>query len=778
MYQFRGQQRSYNDTVALLLDLVCGAKPDPEAWQTLSAIAHEQRGPRADQFISTTVVARLSRMKVQQQKAALASIVKSIIGSPVREPFLKTLAQNTEQVGQRLVLRLLARWPSPLRSELIQDVKPLLRSGKLSGRSQVAAIAHSLSKISPDDPRTVELLDALLDQRSKTDSLALLRSLEEKTGAHPLVTQRLSGLEEQVRTLCPRCGTELSRAAMSQHLWQQHRLILDGANVREPWAVMEQWLRSERGPASSELLERCQRFALQLDPAEGQEKLQRLLMRTGKANAESRRQLLEEAQEKKASLCPSCYALVPVPQPRVEDPLNLWRGRLSGGQYRLEISHQGLLSSLEILAPRRPPTRGRDPKSTLTVTGAAWVFVGPVLLLALLFAFGTIRITASPLVPVLITLLVALLVFLFVINRWREPIPLQERVVDLAWTWIVPQIHQEGFSLDDSCFLARLALRSVDHGDPAIRAEALRQVIPMIEQKVHDHSDVASHLAALQRLVIDDAWHQGEDPIELVVRELARTLSGELPLAYVESLFYNWETSWWTTGELARVRVLLCDLAFEAGFEVQYLLDLGESYPALGDVLRIGEPEQLVHLRLLWSLRPTRPWDHAGRAETVFEWAENPARARAFEQCDDLLLALEDPEMLVTPLNTTQSREQTEPLQILILSRGVMLQGTLFENRPSALEVNVVPKSSLRGGYELKIGRYRFHFSTDPNNVAIRLERWFRYLFQDFLPQTESVLKWKSPDRAALLRSRGALPCPECHKPMLPRVGRVGQATS
>ena len=41
---------------------------------------------------------------------------------------------------------------------------------------------------------------------------------------------------------CPRCGVEMRRPAMIQHLWDEHRLVLDNLRVRDPWHVIEEWL--------------------------------------------------------------------------------------------------------------------------------------------------------------------------------------------------------------------------------------------------------------------------------------------------------------------------------------------------------------------------------------------------------------------------------------------------------------------------------------------------------------------------------------------------------
>ena len=60
--------------------------------------------------------------------------------------------------------------------------------------------------------------------------------------------------------------------------------------------------------------------------------------------------------------------------------------------------------------------------------------------------------------------------------------------------------------------------------------------------------------------------------------------------------------------------------------------------------------------------------------------------------------------------------------------------------------------------------------------LALRMERWFRYVFTEFLPALSRVEKWLAPDRTAILRAWGALTCPECRRQLLPRVGQVGIA--
>jgi hypothetical protein len=95
----------------------------------------------------------------------------------------------------------------------------------------------------------------------------------------------------------------------------------------------------------------------------------------------------------------------------------------------------------------------------------------------------------------------------------------------------------------------------------------------------------------------------------------------------------------------------------------------------------------------------------------------------------------------------------------------------LFTEPPRVVEVNA------RWRYnDLIIGEQRFRSSGTLDMLALRMERWFRYAFTEFLPSLLRVEKWQAPDRLAILRAWGAVSCPECRRQLLPRVGQVGTA--
>ena len=109
--------------------------------------------------------------------------------------------------------------------------------------------------------------------------------------------------------------------------------------------------------------------------------------------------------------------------------------------------------------------------------------------------------------------------------------------------------------------------------------------------------------------------------------------------------------------------------------------------------------------------------------------------------------------------------------EILVCVGGVWLQEVRFTETPGVVE----EARKLFGG-ELALGKHRFRGPGEIDALARRMERWFRFTFNDFLPRTAGVRTWQSPERAAILRAWGAAPCLECGRFLLPRVGAVGVA--
>jgi uncharacterized C2H2 Zn-finger protein len=788
VYQFRGVRRSFNDTFAALLDALVLDRPDAEAWRTLSAIAIENHGPRSDIFLALTLGQLLKRIDPERRTAVIDSL-GALIGQSGATGLALTLASDAESVARQLALMVFANLPQPIDTALLTPLRGLLFDRRLRTESKFAALAAALRTFGKDGPLAKELLRTLVSKRGKAKSIERLRRFERDAGPHPAIEALCQKLEERLRMSCPRCGTQLRRRTMIDHLWKEHRLVLDGRRVREPWSLIEKWVDQYCQRREPELLERCRSLIQRQDAEEETRRFHRLLLARGIADEEARHALAEEAAEQHAACCPWCYGIVPVPREVPPLHLNVYGGRLSAGGYRVEVSERGLFTFLDIITPESPRSQaelgneaesvpkqslgtrciyqGREQGQLLTQRGAMIVFVGPLVFLALLWAFGLLDLSIRPILPVLAILLLALMVHLLTHWLWRPRVPAAVRARNYAWTMLAPHLHANGYSLEDSAFLAGLANHSVADGYGPLRESLLPELLKRTENALAMGIAPPGHLAALRRLTVEDAVARGADPVPLLVDLLARCFEGRFSLRFAEHLLAGWEASWWTPGNRVRLRVLLCDRAFEAGFEVRNLLDAGQNAPALGRVLGTDNVADLAALRLLWSLRPTRPWDRCGDPWTVFDLAVDPKRDDLLGHCPDLLLWQIEPDWLVAGPGDTDPK----PAQVTFCLRGVCLQNVLFASAPRVVEVNA------RWRYrELILGEHCFRCSGDLDMLVLRMERWFRYAFSEFLPALPRVEQWQAPDRLAILRAWGAVSCPECHRQLLPRVGQVGIA--
>jgi hypothetical protein len=633
-----------------------------------------------------------------------------------------------------------------------------LSAKKASAEARLGAATAMLRTTGKAGPAAAEVLDALVAGSGKARSIDRLRQLEKRVGNSPAIDDLCARLEDQIRMVCPRCAVEMQRPAMRDHLWQEHRLILDGRRVREPWRVIEDWLadyRMERDPA---LLGRCRDLAQRLDAEGGLLRLYRLTLARGIDDAEARRELLAEARRQRQSLCPHCFTLVPPRDEPGPAELSVWRGRLSARGYRVEVSDSGLAAWLEVETPGQVLYRGTEQPPRLTPRGALLRLAGIPAFAALLLSILLPLLGVPALPPVAAALTLALALGLFISLRWRERRKPLDRAVDYAWEMLVPRLHEGRFAPEDSAFAAGLALASAGRGWPEARAAVLKQLRKETETAVATADGPVRHLAALWRLTVEDLARAGNDPVPLVVAQVGRCFEGKLPLCFAGQLLYQWDSPWWTAANRARLRVLLCDRAFEAGLEVQDLLDLGCVTPPLGNALKTDHAEALAHLRLLWSLRPTRPWDRFGKTATVFEQAVDAEASRdRLARYPDLLFSIEDPPF------------------IHICVRGVVLLEEVFTRAPRTVEV-VARRLLLQEGFELILDDRSLYFPTDPEPAARRLERLFRYFFHDFREQVPAVHRWRSPVVARTLRAQNAVACPGCRQPVVVRAGEVGIA--
>ncbi|MGH9675515.1 MAG: hypothetical protein ACRD36_00310, partial [Candidatus Acidiferrum sp.] len=690
---FRGMWRSREATIDDAAAATVAVNPDPEAWRVLVDVVQERDGRHAAVALASILGMAIDH-QAEEKKTEIADAVAGLLIVFDDCQMLAAALSSDQSTGAHfLALPLLSRLRPPLSARLFQPAMALLLDRRLPADGQLTVTASLLQSVPPDDERCADFLRSLVSGLTRVRALERLRELEKRTGKHPAVDALSARLEGKVRMVCPRCGLEFRRPDMIGHLWEAHRLVLAGRRVREPWGVIEEWVQAFIARPDPELLERCRTLGERLDPEQGIARVNRLILSRGVADAEAESAVMEEAGEEHASVCPACHGLVAVP---VETPafvIYQRSGRLSSHGYTVEVSEKGILSHVDVRTPAELIYRGREPARQLTLRGAMAFIVGPLIALAVLAACLWPR--NAVLYGVIPLLLIALAAYAAVVIGWRIDVPAEVRARNYAWTLLTPRLHQSGFVTDDAAFLAGLANTSRGDGYGRLRASLLPRIVSRTQQALLLGTAPAGFLGPLLRLVIEDD-EAGRDPVPRVADEVSRCFEGKLPLAVAEHLLADWQADWWTEGNLSRLRILMCDRAFAAGFEVRNLLDAGLNSPALGEALGVDWPLQLGGLRLLWSQRATRPWDRCGHAETVFQLAEDSLNGPLLAAHPDLLLFQEDNRWLVV---ADGGKGKLSPARIAMTVHGVLLQEIEYGSSPRILELQskVIGHSMLLG---------------------------------------------------------------------------------
>jgi hypothetical protein len=556
----------------------------------------------------------------------------------------------------------------------------------------------------------------------------------------------MSDVPDPLPMRCPRCPVRLPRSEMVRHLWVQHGLLLDGARVREPWEIIEDLLTAYAKRKDIALLARCFELADHADPRQGAERVRLRLQARGLRPAGD--EALRQAQESGSTLCPRCRAEMPVPGDPAPRPLTVSRGRLAGAGYVVEVSESGTVPVLEVRTPSVVLQSGPEAGQGFTLRTLLVMLAAPPLVLASIVAVLANLVGQSGIAAVVVLLWLALMAYLFVRVREQFVGKAVDRAVDHAWSLLVPQLFLRGVQRDETDFLAGLALVSPGRGHSVLRAEAVQHLLAVVETALRAGQATPGHLAALQRLEAEDSAATGGDFVPLVAHHVGNCLSGSLPLAVAERLLEEWESKHWTRGQLARLRVLIADRAFALGWTVIDLVELGRVAPALGEVLGNEDEAGLARLRLLWTMRSSRPWVRTGPAVPVFELAQQAATGvPLLERRPDLLLLPEK--------------------HVELCSEGLRCAGLLLSEKPPSITLENTAQ-----GFVLGAGPHRVVFAEEPEDLAWHLERWCRWWFDDFLPQATPEPK---PSTAAVQwRERLAVTCPECGQRLLSCVGEVG----
>jgi hypothetical protein len=701
----------------------------------------------------------------ERRARAIDELADSVGATGAAVPFLTRLAA-ADRHGRRLALEIALRLPLPLPAAVCRLLPQLLASPRFPAPLRINVAVQALRSVGPDDPLVADVLDGLVGGMNPFRAVERLTYLRHRLPGHPAVERKLGQLADSASIPCPRCDVRLPRAELVTHLWQEHKLLMDGSRARDPWKMIGDWLRDYARSGRRELLERSCELGQQIDPEGGLTRVHRLLLKAGLTDAEAEQNLTAQAEGRRASLCPHCYALVEPQHEPLPPPLSTATGKLAGHGYTVEVTDRYAFTRLFVATPADVLHEGAEPGHGLTARGRVLFHVGPLVLLALGLAVFLPPKVLPPLTPVALVLLVGFLLYLReCLARGPAEGP-AHRAVDHAWEFIVPDLHRGGFAADDAAYLAGLAVTSIGVGAPARRERDLERLVKLTRKELARGNVPPGDCAALRCLEMDDALRLGRDPIPLLADEVAAGLTGELPLAYAEQLLEAWPGEARDQGQRARLRVLLCARAFEFGFTARDLQELGRVSPVVGQAYASEDLTGLARLRWLWDARPARLWHRNGIATTVFDLARYPGLGGQYlEERPDLLL--------FQPMSAGDDREAGSP--ILVCERAVVYRDIVINDPQTPIAVRA--RGGAAGGYEMTIGRRKLTFRDEPELLLRRLQGWVRFLFREVLPAAAAAAPKRTPFMLKPLLKQKTLLCPECGSPFLALRGEVGILT-
>ncbi len=139
-------------------------------------------------------------------------------------------------------------------------------------------------------------------------------------------------------------------------------------------------------------------------------------------------------------------------------PLTFTEDGLKGSGYLVELTENRLFPRLAIEGPKGEISAGREPGRFLTRNGALAVLFSTLVPLSFLATWEFTGQRLPLYLVMVLTLGVSLFVGGLIYLLWPVGLNLRDRLVDWAWTRLVPLLRQEGLNKGDADFVAGLAL--------------------------------------------------------------------------------------------------------------------------------------------------------------------------------------------------------------------------------------------------------------------------------------------------------------------------------
>jgi hypothetical protein len=762
IFQFRGVRKTYVDVREAMLRAVGTPPVDVGAWRSLHALAEDKYPGEADRHLVVWLHHLVRDAANDVRATAMATVAEVLIAAQAAErllPFFVGPSKNPswELLGQRMALELCTRLPGPIPVPMLSLIAPFLDRKDLPRRARENAVLALMRALGKDSPLVPSLLRAYVGQSSKKRGIEKLQLLEQRFGQSSALDAISKELDDDIRMSCPRCPTELRKKEMVGHLWDKHRLVLDGQRVREPWRVMEDWVVDYGLEKDPQVLQRCRQLAVRDDPQTGLARLQRLLYRRGLRDRELLNELRALVKSRKATLCPHCCATVVVEGPPVVQPLTLEPSSLEGYGYHLEVSEGGLVPSLRIESPDAILFRGREPGRMLTRLGGILLLIGPMMA----GAYFWIRWLLPPELPSMLAGTSALGLGLFGAGAmyllWPPARPAKERLVKAAWKLLVPEILQEDMGRREWGFLRGLVEITDEVWHQSLNQDVLLECCEEASDAARADPLALACLASLSRRCIADMRDDREDPFDFVLTLTAECFKGKLPLTFLSDLlenFHGQERSAWRKCDLHRLPILVAQQAFLAEVEIDDWLNLGRAFPVLNAVLNLEHRWHWLQFHAICRQRSTKPWHRAGPAIDMIDLA------KASREYDELLTYYPDALLYFAKAN------------LVVGGKGVWIEGVCVTGLPPQTNVTM---QNVSGGYEIQIGALRIRSAENPRAYLDDIQHWLNWYFKEFVPSVSNAPRPMTESRHRMWQLSKTT-CPECGRALAPCPGDLGVA--
>jgi hypothetical protein len=765
IFQFRGARSRYVDVREAMLRAICTPPADVMAWRSLYLLAEDKHPGDADRYAVGWLLQGIKDAVNDERGASITTIAEVLIAAEAAERLLPLLVgpnknASWELLGRRLALDLCTRLPDSMAATAVPLVTPFLDVKELPKRVRENATLALLRSIGKDSPLAAGLLRSYVRQSGKKRGIEKLQRLEQRFGHSPALDVVCKELDDEIRMSCPRCPSELRKKEMVSHLWDKHRLVLDGELVREPWRVIEDWVVDYGLEKDPQVLQRCRDLALRQDPKTGLPRLQRLLYRRGLRDRELMSELRAQAKASKATLCPYCCATVDIDElPRVES-LTLEQAKLQGYGYELELSERGLMPSLRIESPDAILFRGREPGRLVTRVAGIPLLIGPLMAAAFAGVNHLIQNELAAAIAGCVAVGVGLLGGSFAYLLWPSPRPAKERLIKAAWELLVPRMLRDDLSRNEWGFLCGLVEITQETKHQKLNEDVLLECCEEASEAAHADELALACLTALSRRCIADMRNEGEDPFDFVLTLASECFKGKLPLAFLSDLLENFHgplRSRWDKRDLNRLSILVAHQAFKAELEIDDWLNLGRASPVVNAVLGLDNRWHWLQFHAIWRQRNKKPWLSAGEATDMIELA---SAADPSAEVEELLTFYPDVLLYVARAN------------VVIGGKGVWIEGVCVTALPPQTNVSV---ERIAGGYEILVGSLSIRCEENPLPHIDEITRWLKWYFQGFVPTVSNTPRPLAESRHRMWQL-GKTTCPDCSQSLFACPGDLGVA--